>query len=56
MKITNIETHVLLVPNYNPEACSSAQDDIVAQPVGSARGRNHEQVGSRQAGPQRHNG
>jgi L-rhamnonate dehydratase len=29
MKITNIETHVLLVPDYDPEACSSAQDDIV---------------------------
>src|SRR2546421_8770000 len=29
MKITQIETHVLLVPDYDPEACSSAQDDIV---------------------------
>jgi L-rhamnonate dehydratase len=29
MKITKIETHVLLVPDYDPEACSSAQDDIV---------------------------
>src|SRR6266849_2218494 len=29
MKITKIETHVLLVPDYDPDACSSAQDDIV---------------------------
>ncbi len=29
MKITKVETHVLLVPEYNPAACSSAQDDIV---------------------------
>ena len=29
MKITEIETHVLLVPDYDPDACSSAQDDIV---------------------------
>src|SRR5713226_10513676 len=29
MKITKIETHVLLIPDYDPEACSSAQDDLV---------------------------
>jgi len=29
MKISKIETHVLLDPGYDPEACSSAQDDIV---------------------------
>lgn len=29
MKITKIETHVLLVPDYDPDACSSAQDNIV---------------------------
>jgi hypothetical protein len=29
MKITKVETHVLLVPDYDSEACSSAQDDIV---------------------------
>lgn len=29
MKITEIETHVLLVPDYDADACSSAQDDIV---------------------------
>jgi hypothetical protein len=29
MKITKIECHVLLVPDYRPEAGSSAQDDIV---------------------------
>src|SRR5262245_7976338 len=29
MKITRIETHVLLDPGYDPQACSSAQDDIV---------------------------
>ena len=29
MKITGIETHVLLIPDYDPQACSSAQDDLV---------------------------
>ena len=29
MKITKIECRVLLVPEYEPEAGSSAQDDIV---------------------------
>jgi len=29
MKITKIETHVLLAPDYDSDACSSAQDDIV---------------------------
>lgn len=29
MKITKIETHVLVVPNYEDDACSSAQDDLV---------------------------
>jgi L-alanine-DL-glutamate epimerase-like enolase superfamily enzyme len=29
MKITGIETYVLLDPGYDPEACSSAQDDLV---------------------------
>ncbi|MFM9998137.1 MAG: hypothetical protein ACKVP1_04425 [Burkholderiaceae bacterium] len=29
MKITRIETHVLVVPDYEPEAGSSAQDDLV---------------------------
>jgi L-rhamnonate dehydratase len=29
MKITKIECHVVVVPNVSPEACSSAQDDIV---------------------------
>jgi L-rhamnonate dehydratase len=29
MKITRVETNVLLVPDYNSAACSSAQDDIV---------------------------
>lgn len=29
MKIAKIETHVLLVPDYDRDACSSAQDDIV---------------------------
>ncbi len=31
MKITKIESYVLLVPNYNSKACSSAQDDIVVK-------------------------
>lgn len=29
MKITDIECHVVVVPDVSPEACSSAQDDIV---------------------------
>jgi L-alanine-DL-glutamate epimerase-like enolase superfamily enzyme len=29
VKITRIDCHVLLVPDYNEEACSSAQDDLV---------------------------
>ena len=29
MKITKIDCHVLLVPEYDEQACSSAQDDIV---------------------------
>ena len=29
MKITRIDCHVLLVPEYHTEACSSAQDDLV---------------------------
>ncbi|HXI44515.1 MAG TPA: mandelate racemase/muconate lactonizing enzyme family protein [Bryobacteraceae bacterium] len=29
MKITKIVTHVLLVPDYDRDACSSAQDDVV---------------------------
>lgn len=31
MKITKIESHVLLVPDYDSKACSSAQDDIVVK-------------------------
>jgi L-alanine-DL-glutamate epimerase-like enolase superfamily enzyme len=31
LKITRIDCHVLLIPNYNPEACSSAQDDLVVE-------------------------
>ncbi len=31
MKISKVECHALLVPNYAPEACSSAQDDIVVE-------------------------
>jgi len=29
MRVTGIEYHVLIVPDYNPDACSSAQDDLV---------------------------
>jgi L-alanine-DL-glutamate epimerase-like enolase superfamily enzyme len=29
LKITRVETHVLVVPNYDDDACSSAQDDLV---------------------------
>jgi L-rhamnonate dehydratase len=31
MKITKIDCHVLLVPNYDTQACSSAQDDLVVE-------------------------
>jgi L-rhamnonate dehydratase len=31
MKITAIDLHVLLVPDYDPAACSSAQDDLVVE-------------------------
>jgi L-alanine-DL-glutamate epimerase-like enolase superfamily enzyme len=31
MKITRIECHVLLIPNYDAAACSSAQDDLVVE-------------------------
>jgi L-rhamnonate dehydratase len=31
MKIVGIDIHVLLVPNYDASACSSAQDDLVVE-------------------------
>ena len=31
MKITKIECHVLLDPEYDPAATSSAQDDLVVE-------------------------
>ena len=31
MRITRIDCHVLLVPNYDDQACSSAQDNIVVE-------------------------
>ena len=31
MKITHIDLHVLLVPDYDAAACSSAQDDLVVE-------------------------
>lgn len=31
IKITRIETHVLLAPDYDATACSSAQDDLVVE-------------------------
>lgn len=31
MKITRVECHVLLVPDYDAQACSSAQDDLVVR-------------------------
>ncbi len=31
MKITRIDCHVLLAPNYDPTACSSSQDDLVVE-------------------------
>lgn len=33
MKIVDIKCHVLLVPDPHPEACSSAQDDLVVEVV-----------------------
>jgi L-alanine-DL-glutamate epimerase-like enolase superfamily enzyme len=31
MKITKIDLHILLAPDYDPRACSSAQDDLVVE-------------------------
>ena len=31
MKITRIDCHVLLVPEFHTEACSSAQDNLVVE-------------------------
>lgn len=31
MKITKIETHILVAPDYDASACSSAQDDLVVE-------------------------
>ena len=31
MKVTRIDCHVLLVPDYDADACSSAQDDLVVE-------------------------
>ena len=31
MKITGIDIHILLVPEYDVGACSSAQDDMVVE-------------------------
>ncbi len=31
MRITKIDCHVLLIPDYDVEACSSAQDDLVIE-------------------------
>jgi L-alanine-DL-glutamate epimerase-like enolase superfamily enzyme len=31
MKITRIDTHILVVPSYDPSACSSAQDDLIVE-------------------------
>jgi L-alanine-DL-glutamate epimerase-like enolase superfamily enzyme len=31
MKITRIDLHILLVPDYDAQACSSAQDDLVVE-------------------------
>src|SRR3569623_761524 len=31
MKITRIDCHVLLGPEFDPQACSSAQDDLVVE-------------------------
>src|SRR4051794_41972581 len=31
MKITGLEHHILLAPDYDAEACSSAQDDLIVE-------------------------
>src|SRR5690349_15640168 len=31
MKITKVDCHVLLIPNFDPLACSSAQDNLVVE-------------------------
>jgi L-alanine-DL-glutamate epimerase-like enolase superfamily enzyme len=31
MKITKVDCHVLLIPNVDPQACSSAQDNLVVE-------------------------
>ena len=31
MKITGLELHILLAPDYDPGACSSAQDDLIVE-------------------------
>jgi L-alanine-DL-glutamate epimerase-like enolase superfamily enzyme len=31
MKITRVDTHILLVPDYDASACSSAQDDLIVE-------------------------
>jgi L-alanine-DL-glutamate epimerase-like enolase superfamily enzyme len=31
MKITKIDLHILLVPDYDAQACSSAQDDLIVE-------------------------
>src|SRR5947199_5723169 len=31
MKIVRVDCHVLLAPDYDPEACSSAQDNLVVE-------------------------
>src|SRR5258708_34886821 len=31
MKITGLDLHILLAPDYDPEACSSAQDDLIVE-------------------------
>ena len=31
MKITKIDCHVLVIPDYDASACSSAQDDLVVE-------------------------
>src|SRR5438552_715325 len=51
MKITGIELHILLVPEYDALACSSAQDDLIVA-VHTDEGI----VGVGETGPYRHHG
>ena len=50
MKITSVDCHVLLVDEYDSDACSSAQDDFVIvintdERISWNRGNRHKSLG-----------